>query len=75
MICVDDITLDGLGGPMMENVKYTLKSDFKVIDLGDLHWLLEIQIKIRPKSIELSQIAHIESILSRFGLQDCNPSV
>jgi hypothetical protein len=50
---VDDITLYGPGGLMMKNVKNTLKSEFEVIDLGDLHWLLGIQIKFRLKHIEL----------------------
>jgi hypothetical protein len=74
-IYVDDITLYGPGGPMMKNVKNTLKSEFEVTDLGDLHWLLGIQIKFGPKGIELSQTAYIDSILSRFGLQDCNPTI
>jgi hypothetical protein len=52
-IYVDDITLYSPGGLMMKNVKNTLKSEFEVIDLGDLHWLLGIQIKFRPKHIEL----------------------
>jgi hypothetical protein len=69
---VDDITLYGPSGPMMNNVKNTLKSEIEVTDLGGLHWLLEIQIKFGPKGIELSQTAYIDSILSRFGLQDYN---
>jgi hypothetical protein len=63
-IYVDDITVYGPGGPMMKNVKNTLKSKFEVMDLGDLHWLLEIQIKFGLKGIELSQIAYIDSIIS-----------
>jgi hypothetical protein len=72
---VDDITLYGPDSPMMKNVKNTLKSKFEVTNFGDLHWLLGIQIKFRPKSIELSQTAYIASILSRFGLQDYNPTI
>jgi hypothetical protein len=34
---VDDITLYGPGGPMMKNVKNSLKSEFEVTDLGDLY--------------------------------------
>jgi hypothetical protein len=49
---------------MMKNIKNTLKSKFEVMDLGDLHWLLRIQIKLGPKGIELSQTAYIDSILS-----------
>jgi hypothetical protein len=59
---------------MMNNIKNTMKSEFEVTDLGDLHWLLGIQIKFGPKGIELLQTAYIDSILSRFGLQDCNPT-
>jgi hypothetical protein len=61
---VDDITLYGPGGLMMNNVKNTLKSEFEVTDLGDLHWLLGIQIKFGPKGIDLLQTAYIDSILS-----------
>jgi hypothetical protein len=66
-ICVDDIILYGPIDPMMNNVKNTLKSESKVTDLGELHWLLGIQIKFGPKGIELSQTVNIDSILSRFG--------
>jgi hypothetical protein len=74
-IYVDAITLYGPGGPMITDVKNTLKSKFEVTDLGDLHWLLGIQIKFGSKGIELSQTAYINSILSRFGLQDCNSTI
>jgi hypothetical protein len=47
---------------MMKNVKNTLKSEVEVMDLGDLHWLLGIQIKFRLKGIELLQIAYFDSI-------------
>jgi hypothetical protein len=59
----------------MKIIKNTLKSEFEVTNLGDLHWLLGIQIKFGPKGIELSQTANLDSILSRFGLQDYNLSI
>jgi hypothetical protein len=61
---VNDITLYDPGGPMMKNLKNTLKSEFEVIDLRDIGWLLGIQIKFGLKGIELSQIAYIDSIIS-----------
>jgi hypothetical protein len=60
---------------MIKNVKNTLTSECEVTDLGDLHLLFGIQINFAPKGIELSQIAYIHSILSRFGLQDCNQTI
>jgi hypothetical protein len=60
---------------MMKNIKIPLKSEFDVTDLGDLHRLLGIQSKFGPKSIEISQIVYIESIISQFGLEDCNMTI
>jgi hypothetical protein len=63
-INLDDITLYGPSGLMIQNLTNTLKSEFEVTDLGDLHWLLRIQINFGLKGIELSQTAYIDSILS-----------
>jgi hypothetical protein len=63
-IYVNNITLYGPGSPMMTNIKTTLKSEFEITDLGDLHWLLGIQIKFGPNAIELSYTAYIDPILS-----------
>jgi hypothetical protein len=64
---VYNIVFYSSGGLMMKNVKNTLKSEFEVTDLGELHWLLGIQIKSGLKDIELLQIEYINSIFSRFG--------
>jgi hypothetical protein len=74
-IYVNNITLHGHGGTMMNTVKNTLKSEFEVTDLGDLHCVLGIQIKSVPKGIELWQTPYIVSILSRFGLQEYNLTI
>jgi hypothetical protein len=65
---MDNIILYGPGSPMIKNKKNNLKSDFEVMDLGDLDWHLGIQIKFEPNNIELSQIAYIDSILSGIDL-------
>ena len=72
-IYVDDLSLFGPKGPVMDNLKDLLKSEFKVTNLGDLYWLLEIWIEYRDHDITLSQSAYIDTILKRFGLYDCNP--
>jgi hypothetical protein len=74
-IYVDDIILSGPGGPIMNNIKNTLKSKLEITDLGYFHRLLGTQIKFRPKGIELSQTAYINCILSQFGLQDWNTTI
>src|SRR5258705_3094210 len=72
-VYVDDLLLFGPKGPVIDTLKDLLKLEFKVTDLGDLHWLLGIQIKYRDHDIALSQSAYIDTILKHFGLYDCNP--
>ena len=45
------------------------------MDLGELHWLLGIEIKRNHKNrtIHLSQHSYIEAILRRFNFQDLKP--
>src|SRR5258706_9093975 len=72
-VYVDDLSLFGPKGLVMGNFKDLLKSEFKVTDLGNLYWLLGIQIEYRDHDIALSQSAYIDTILKHFGLYDCNP--
>ena len=71
-VYVDDLSLFGPKGPVMDNLKDLLKWEFKVTDLGDLHWLLGIWIEYRDHDIALSQSVYIDTILKHFGLYDCN---
>src|SRR5258708_32043794 len=72
-VYIDDLSLFGPKGLVMDNLKDLLKSEFKVTDLGDLYWLLGIRIEYRDHDIALSQSAYIDTILKHFGLYDCNP--
>jgi len=72
-VYVDDISLFGSTGPFMDHVKNLLKGEFKVTDMGDLHWLLGIRIEYDNDAIRLSQTAYIDTILKRFGLENANP--
>ena len=72
-IYVDNLSLFGPKGLVMDNLKDLLKLEFKVTDLGDLYWLLGIRIEYREHDIALSQSAYINTILKHFGLYDCNP--
>ena len=72
-VYVDDLSLFRPKGLVMDKFKDLFKSEFKVTDLGDLHWLLGIRIEYRNHDIALSQSAYIDTILKRFGLYDYNP--
>ena len=71
-IYVDDLSLWGAKGLLMDSTKQLLKSEFQVTELGDLHWLLGIKIDITQSGIKISQTAYIDKILERFGMKDCH---
>jgi Reverse transcriptase (RNA-dependent DNA polymerase) len=72
---VDDLTIAGNSKESIQRFKNELKTTFKIKDLGDLHWLLGIEVKRdrESRTISFSQCAYIERILERFNLQDANP--
>ena len=74
-VYVDDISLFGSSGQLMDAVIALLKSEFKVNDMGELHWLLGIQIDFTATGICLSQTTFIDKILDRFSMRDCNPVI
>ena len=72
-VYVDDISLFGDESEIMDQTISLLKTEFRVNDMGPLHWLLGIQIEYSQAGITLSQTAFIDKILNRFSMQDCNP--
>jgi hypothetical protein len=70
-IYVDDITLFGATGELKEQTINILKTEFKVNNMGELNWLLGIQITFTEDGITLSQTTFINKILNRFSMQDC----
>ena len=64
--------------PELVELLRSLKGEFKLSDIGDIHWLLGIQITRdlgcgSGYSISLNQGAYIDQILLRFGMASCNP--
>ena len=87
-VYVDDISVYGLRSPALVELLHSLKGEFKLSDIGDIHWLLGIQITRNCESgysecksdkcdsvhsISLNQSVYIDQILLRFGMTNCNP--
>uniref|UniRef100_A0A1Y1JUX7 Integrase catalytic domain-containing protein n=1 Tax=Photinus pyralis TaxID=7054 RepID=A0A1Y1JUX7_PHOPY len=72
VLYVDDLLLVGKTLSDMENVKKLLSEQFSMSDCGELKNFLGMKIEIGSDYINLSQPHHIEKILKKFGLQDCN---
>jgi hypothetical protein len=72
---VDDLTMAGNTKASIQRFKNELRTTFKIKDLGNLHWLLGIEVKRdrESRTISFSQRAYIERIIERFNLQDANP--
>jgi len=68
-IYVDDITLFGAAGEVQKQTINVLKTEFKVNHMGELNWLLTIQITFTNDGITLSQTTFIDWILNRISTQ------
>jgi hypothetical protein len=71
-IYVDDLTIFG-ASPVRHTLKEALKKEFELTDLGCLNWLLGIRIEWLQNSVTLSQQAYIDQLLSKYGMDTCNP--
>ena len=70
-VAVDDLTITTPQESILQEIKEDLMKIFKMKDLGELHWLLNLKIERDKisKSISFSQEAYIDKILNRFNLQ------
>ena len=71
-MAVDDLTITAINDDIIREIKADLMKIFKMKDLGELHWLLNLKIEWdrTSKSISFSQQTYINKILSWFNLQD-----
>jgi len=73
-IYVEDITRFGATRELNEPTMNILKTEFKINNLGEVSWILQIQITFTNDGITLSQMTFIDKILIRFSVQDCKPA-
>ena len=72
---VDDCTIAASKQRLVDTLKSGLSKYVEVTDLGELHWMLGIEVKRvwEAGTIHLSQRAYIDSILRRYNLTDLKP--
>ena len=75
IVAVDDLTLTASNQQLLGQAKAQLKSQFKVSDLGPIHWILGIEVKWNraTRTVTLSQKAYIDTIVTKFRLDDARP--
>ena len=76
MVAIDDLTLDSNSLLLISRCKLDLQSEFEISDMGEIHWLLGVEIKRdrQARTITLSQRAYIDAICARYRLQDARPA-
>lgn len=72
-VYVDDLVIMSSTQSTLFQAKQRLTERFAMKDLGELHFLLGISIEHKEDSLKLSQQAFIKQILSKYGMESCNP--
>jgi Reverse transcriptase (RNA-dependent DNA polymerase) len=72
LVHVDDCTIAATVITLIEAFKAKIARHIEITDLGELHWLLGIEIKCNHAkcTIHLSQHAYINSILCCYNIYD-----
>ena len=72
VVAMDDLMIVVTSIKLVECAKHELKSVFKITDLGEVHWLLGIEITWNHSAhtILLSQTAYIDTITTHFNLEN-----
>jgi hypothetical protein len=75
VVHVDDCSIVATIIRLIEELKAGLRQHFEVTDLGELNWMLGIEVKRdRPgRVVHLSQRAYIDAIIRRHQLDDLKP--
>jgi hypothetical protein len=75
LVHVDDLLMVVSSSAIMMDIKKCLEIEFKMTDLGPIHWHVGLNVVHNwlVATISLSQHSYISSILSRFGLEDAKP--
>lgn len=75
VVHVDDCTIGATTPLLAINLKKNVMKHVEITDLGELHWLLGIEVRRdrARRTISLSQASYIDAILRRYNLQDLKP--
>ena len=72
---MDDCTIAASSVLAVNALKAGLHKYVEVTDLGELHWMLSIEVRHDQAggTVQLSQRSYIDSILRRYGFDDLKP--
>jgi len=69
----DDLIIVTTTEAEMNDIKTSLRHNFKLTDMGSLHFCLGVNVEQSTNTIKLSQKQYIQKLLKRYELDDANP--
>ena len=73
-VYVDDLIQAGKNEKEIKEVKEAILKKFDAVDMGPLHYFLGVKvIQSENGKIWIGQPSYIQSVLSKFKMEDCNP--
>ncbi|WVZ74832.1 hypothetical protein U9M48_022958 [Paspalum notatum var. saurae] len=73
LLYVDDIVLTASSSTLLRRVIDSISNEFKLKDMGPLHYFLGIQVQRTSHGFFLSQQHYANDLLDRAGMTDCRP--
>jgi hypothetical protein len=73
LVYVDDILLTGNNVVLLQRLIRLLSSEFKLRDLGDVHYFLGVEVQTTSMGLMLCQHKYTLDILTRAGMLSCKP--
>lgn len=75
ILYVDDVLLVSPSEKIVLEIKQALSREFEMTDVGPVKCFLGMKIErdIEKKVMRISQRSYLESLLTRFGMEDCRP--
>jgi hypothetical protein len=73
LVYVDGILLTGSNSTILHRLIQLLSSEFKLRDLGAVHYFLGIEVQSTAMGLMLRQHKYIIDILTRAGMTSCKP--
>ena len=74
-VATNDMVITGNSDHTVTRFKHEIKKVYKIIDLGNLHWFLGMEIKCNHATctISINQCMYIEGMAMKFGLTNAKP--
>ena len=73
-VYVDDMVIASKTEAKLNQVKLMLTERFKMKDMGELSYILGVNVKQGSECMILSQQTYVEQMLEKYGMSNCNPA-